>query len=169
MPTATYQGIESAITNNATTPTITFQNIPATFTDLVLVFNAKPATTPTSFGVSVRFNSDSTSAYTRTFYYGYSSYGAQSSASYATRMECGNGGTTTANQFSCGILEIMNYANTAVFKTCIARNTEMTDVTAGQVLLWSNTSAINRVDVFASDAGNFASGCTFGLYGIKAA
>lgn len=168
MPAATYIAIDSATTTNATTPNITFSSIPATYTDLVLVCSTKPAATPTSYGVFARFNNDSGSSYTRTFYYGWSSYGTQSSSAYSTRLEFGSGGTTTANQYSISILDIMNYANSGVFKTCIDRTTEMTDVTSGQVLVWSSTSAINRVDVFATDSGNFASGCTFSLYGIKA-
>lgn len=168
MPT-TYTAVASAVTTNNTTPSVTFSDIPAAYTDLTLVAFTKPAATPTSFGVFARFNNDSNSAYTRTFYYGWSNTGTQSSPAYASRLEFGSGGTTTANQYSMSILEVMDYTNTNIYKTCISRTTEMTDVTSGQILMWSNTSAINRIDVFATDAGNFASGCTFSLYGIKAA
>ena len=168
MPAATYIPIGSTTTVNNTTPVISFTSIPSTYTDLVLVVMTKPASTPVSFGVGARFNSDSSASYTRTFYYGWSSTGTQSSGSYDTRLAFGNGGTTTSNQYSLSILEIYSYASTSVFKTCVARNTELTDVTSGQVLLWSNTSAINTISITATDDGNFASGCTFSLYGIKA-
>jgi hypothetical protein len=65
----------------------------------------------------------------------------------------------------------MNYSNTTTNKTVISR----TNVTSGSfpgtetmVNLWRSTSAINVIELRQSGSGQYLSGTTFTLYGIKA-
>ena len=63
------------------------------------------------------------------------------------------------------ILQVMNYANTNIYKTALARRGEGGFGVDAYVGLWRSTSAINAITVFSP---NSFSG-TLSLYGIKAA
>jgi hypothetical protein len=63
----------------------------------------------------------------------------------------------------------MSYANTNVFKTAlIAGGLGSTEVNR-HVGLWRSTSAVTSVGLLLNGSGNFKTGSTFSLYGIKAA
>ena len=63
---STYTPIYAQTLSSATS-SITFSNIPTTFTDLVLVFNG---TRSAAGETNLRFNDDTASNYSRTFLYG---------------------------------------------------------------------------------------------------
>jgi hypothetical protein len=66
MPTSTYVALATT-TLGATAASVTFSSIPATYRDLVLVYNG---TTSANIGVDVEFNGDTNSAnYSRVFMY----------------------------------------------------------------------------------------------------
>lgn len=150
------------LTSNQTT--ISFTSIPATYTDLILVFYAN-ATTDPGIDFAINFNSDTASNYSRTYILGNgttTTSGRNSNASnYAP------GGIYPNCQYA---IHIFNYANTTTFKTAIARVSVLTEYAASTVGLWRKTpEAINRIDITTSVASNIKSGSTFTLYGIKAA
>jgi hypothetical protein len=60
----------------------------------------------------------------------------------------------------------MNYSNTTTYKTIIARGSGASNEVKAQVNLWRSTSAITSITVYAG-GGNFNSGASFTLYGIK--
>jgi hypothetical protein len=80
-----------------------------------------------------------------------------------------NAGSTIANQYNMGRLNIMNYANTSTFKTMLSRGDDLSDSTVVSAGLWRSTAAITQLDITATDALYYAAGCTFTLYGLAAA
>ncbi len=157
MPTATYEKIEARTLGSATA-TVTFSTIPATYTDLVFVFNGGT----TSSGPTMRFtvNGDSGANYSDTALDG------DGSSAVSTRHSGANFMAITNNVGIAGtlgaqttIMQLQNYSNASTYKTVLFRANNATSsgfpgVTAA-VGLWRNTAAL--------------SGSTFTLYGIKAA
>jgi hypothetical protein len=163
----TYEPIQTTtLTGNQTTVTLT--SIPGTYTDLVLVINAKNDTLTNS---EIRFNSDSTTNYSMTALFGDGSTAqsvietstAQASIDYISYLY------TTDFAYS-NVIQIMNYSNTTTYKTFLARANSAAsgvDLIAG---LWRQTAAITSLSILTTTGTrNFASGSTFTLYGIKAA
>jgi hypothetical protein len=164
MPT-TYEPISTQTLGTATA-TVTFSSIPATYTDLVLVFNGSVTSgNPSIIG---RFNSDTGTnySYTRMFGNGSTAGSARGSSTTSLGLSTAAGATTTFE--TTLICHVFNYANSTTNKTCIARNNVASTGVEASVSLWRNTSAITSFSVIA-DGTNFSVGCTFTLYGIKAA
>lgn len=68
------------------------------------------------------------------------------------------------------IIQINNYSNSTTYKTAFMRtNTASTYGTVFAIVgLWRSTAAITSITL-TPDAGSFATGSTFSLYGIAAA
>jgi hypothetical protein len=152
-------------TLNAATQTITFYNIPQTYTDLVLV-SAFGATS--GMDILVRFNADTGSNYGTVRMWANSSSGSASSRTTDTGIQPRTNVNQTSGALSCILHQnIMNYTNTSMYKSVVGRYNfpSQTEQHAGT---WMSTAAINKVECFA--VGNtFTAGSTFTLYGIKAA
>lgn len=156
----TYEPIASTTTTSSAT-TITFSNIPGTYTDLILVGVGRAASGSNS--VSMRVNGDSGSNYSYTAVYGDGSSAASVRSSNATKLYFASVGTgQTVN-----IAHFMSYANTNVFKTVLVSSNRPEDTVQRFVELWRSTSAITSVQVFA-DTSNYTDGFTFSLFGVKA-
>lgn len=144
--------------------TVTFSSIPATYTDLVLVIF--PNETGTSSNINMTFNSDTATNYSRTSLYGNGTVAGSARNSNAANIGItpliGTGSDTNI------IINVMNYSNTTTYKTVLERGNQVSVGTVAQVGLWRSTSAINRIDL-ANASGNFITGSTFSLYGIKGA
>ena len=162
---ATYEKIASTTLSTIATD-VTFSSIPSTYTDLVLIVNAKSVIG--GVDLSARFNSDSGSNYSKTNLYGSGAGAVSTRNSNQTQANLDLGGYVTNSFVSYQIAHIMNYSNATTYKTYLARagNTSVTvDAIVG---LWRNTAAITSIVLFVS-GDTFASGSTFNLYGIKAA
>ena len=159
---STYEPIATQ-TLGSSQATVTFSSIPSTYTDLILVATGKPTSAATIY---LRFNSDTASNYSYTQIEGYGSTTASNRVSSSTATTYGVWRTTTT-QYS--LLQIQNYSNTTTNKTLICRSydNDNTGVSRTFVNLWRNTAAINRIDLISDNS--YATGCTFTLYGIKAA
>ena len=141
---------------------VTFSSISGAYTDLVLISNSRAVSTTDNYRITI--NDDNGSTYSYILMSGNGSVAASSRSANANPMYLGN---LPASNWSVNIAHIMNYSNTTTFKTVISRSGGV--ATADVFLnLWRNTNAINeiRVDI---GVGNFASGSSFTLYGIKAA
>lgn len=160
----TYERIGSTILGTAT-GTISFTSIPATYTDLRLVFNG---TSANGSYPCFRFNSISTSTYD--FAYIYSS---GSSASYGiinnqTEMYPLQGLSSSVGTLVN--LDIFNYASST--NKSVLFNIAGDGYKPVGPGLWRNTDVINRIDIIAlygSAPNTFAAGTVASLYGIKAA
>jgi hypothetical protein len=169
---ATYFPIATYTTANTTTTTITFgagNTLPQTYTDLYLIVSNKPTATPTIVGVTIRLNGDTGSNYSSTYVYGAGGSVGTGRGTNLDKYNFMNAGSTTANQYNMGRLNIMNYANTTTFKTMISRGDDLSDSTVTSIGLWRSTAAVTQLDITATDALYYAVGCTFTLYGLAAA
>jgi hypothetical protein len=147
--------------------TVTFDNIPATYTDLVVVGR---------FGIQdgkltevyARFNSDSGTNYSVTELWGNGSITGSGRASNSS-LGCFIGGTdATANNIA--ILHVFSYANTNVNKTTLSVSASPGRGVGRNVALWRSTAAITRMDISRNAATNdIVAGSVWSLYGIKAA
>jgi hypothetical protein len=160
MMTSTYQAIAST-TLSSNAATVTFGSIPGTFTDLVIIGDS----TSSSLGaVYMYFN------------------GVTGTTNYSATVLSGNGSSgssfrsTDTDQALCSVVDtvrsgfivnIMSYSNTSVFKALISRGGVTTFATRAFAGLWRSTAAITSISIF-NGGGNFVSGSTFSIYGIKA-
>jgi hypothetical protein len=163
----TYTPIAST-TLTAAQSTVTFSSISGTYTDLILIVNAK-ANTGGAIGLQFRFNSDSATNYSFTYLNG---NGSSASSGRITSNNQGALADLASSSSSAGtvIANIMNYANTTTFKTVVSRGSDASNVAQALVNLWRATpAAITQIDVYPNSSIQFAAGGTFTLYGIKAA
>ncbi len=162
----TYQPIATTTLGSAQS-TVTFSSIAGTYTDLVLVINAK-ANTGGAVGLQFRFNSDSGTNYSFTYLNG------NGSSASSGRITSNNQGAFadlagSASSPNTVIAQISNYSNSTTFKTTLSRGSDAANVAQVLVNLWRSTAAITQIDVYPNSSIQFASGSTFTLYGIKAA
>jgi hypothetical protein len=163
----TYEPIAST-TLGADAASVTFSDLPGTFTDLVIVIHAK--VDGNDYNPAIRFNGDTGSNYSRTTLSGNGSAAASGRQSSQTYFNTGtNGDPTNAEHMS--IIHVMSYANTNVFKTILTANATPAVSVSRHVGLWRSTSAITSVLLSGSSlgAGEWVSGGRFDVYGIKAA
>lgn len=151
---------------------VEFTSIPATFSDLLIVYSARSARNDTYDDFKVRFNT-STSGYSSRLLYGYNTLVASVTYTEIVGLAV-PGSTATANTFGSGEIYIPNYAgstNKSVSLSSCGENNSATYVfnyaAAG---LWSSTDAISRVVIDDYTGGsNIVSGSSFYLYGITKA
>jgi hypothetical protein len=159
----------ATIATTSSAATVTFSNIPQTYTDLILVYNGGLSGFDYIYS---RYNSDTGSNYSGTAMYGNGSTASAhrySSGTYNQLIGWGIGQGTALT--SVGIIHFMNYANTTTYKSMILRdmNPESGGGTQAAVHLWRSTSAISSIVLTGINSRTITNGSTFTLYGIKAA
>ena len=165
----TYEPIATTTLGSAAA-TVTFSTISGAYTDLVLVTNLK--TTTTNQEVTVKINNDTGSNYSLTNLRGDGSTAASLRRSSQTVGNISKEiSPNTAFEF-VSVSTFMNYSNATTYKTWLSRNNRASASNApgteALVGLWRSTSAITEL-VIGLTGGNFDTGSTFTLYGIKAA
>jgi len=153
---------------------VSFTSIPQTYTDLVLVGQARCTRATTQSTLTGYFNSDSA-----TTNYSYTGLDGNGSTASSNRLSGGSyqgifagllaAANNTAGVFSQVLLHIMNYSNTTTYKTCIGRNGAAEIGTEAEVMLWRSTAAITSITINEILGNNLVAGSTFTLYGILAA
>jgi len=166
---ATYEPIATQTLGSATA-TITFSSIPATYTDLRLVFIGFGTTAGSS--VFLRFNSDTAANYSSTYLQG-NGGGTPTSAgntgNASINIASVNTVLRTTSPLLCDI-NIFSYAG-STNKTLLSIASGDNNGNGGTLSvagLWGSTTAITAVALTASGS-TFAAGATATLYGIKAA
>lgn len=162
----TYEPIAST-TLGSNAATVTFDNIPATWTDLLIVGQFGIESSKQT-EIYFRFNSDTAGNYSSTYLLG----GGASATS--GRMSNNSTGIFVAasdtSVVSMFVAQVMSYANTSVNKTVLSGYAAPGRDLGRIVGLWRSTSAITRIDISRNAATNdLVSGSRFALYGIKAA
>jgi hypothetical protein len=151
---------------------ITFNNIPQTFTDLMVVASTRSGGSAIDVNLFVRLNGDASSSnYSMTRIYGLGSSTASdrnSSVSYAQSGN-GNGASSTASTYSNNNFYIPNYTGSN-FKSwtgdAVIENNATSAVQMFTASLWRNTAAITSLQVGDFGGNNFVNASTFTLYGI---
>ena len=165
----TYEPIATTTLSSAAA-TVTFSSISGSYTDLVLVMSAFGSVSGADIRVQV--NSDTASNYSLTRLVGYTT-AFSNRASNATYWQITNsvGIGSSSSDPTADVIQFMNYSNTTTNKTILVRHNQPQSSlmeTAAQVGLWRSTNAITSI-TFSLSSGNYSSGSTFTLYGIKAA
>lgn len=161
----TYEPITTTTLSTATA-SITFNSIPATYTDLILVFNG--GLDPAANELSLRFNGSSSNIYSYTRLQGNGSSATSARFTNTNYMHIGSPGNSLV--IGNSINHIMNYANTTTYKTLLSRSNFTNRELMATVGLFSSTSAITSLTLANSDSNQFlSSGSSLTLYGIKSA
>lgn len=168
---ATTYTLISSVTVGTNTPTsIDFTNIPATYTDLLLVCSVRNTTSDISLGLGISFNGSS-SNFTQTYLQGSGSGTDNASGAYRYIGEY-NANLSTSNTFTNTEVYIFNYASSNYKSFSVNGAQENNTTTAYLHLgagLWSNTSAITSIGLTrsANNTASFAQYSTAYLYGIS--
>ena len=162
-----------AKTLGSNTASVTFDNIPQTYTDIKLVISARTdragqdndALFITINGVTTNLANillEST---------GSGSGSSNTNSGASTKVFPTVGSTATANTFGNGEIYFPNYTGSQ-YKSFsgygVTENNATQAITGLSANLWSNTAAITSL-TFNSIGTNFVSGSTFYLYGIQSA
>ena len=156
--TATYDLIASNVLSSSAS-SVTFSSIPATYRDLIVVFQKLNDNAQ----VHTRVNSDTGANYSYVLMRGNGSTATSGSGSGQTRWHFSDG----ADANSQGLLTInfLDYSATDKHKTVLAR---YGDAAAGTIAVagrWANTSGITSIEVYATGA-SWNVGTSIYLYGI---
>ena len=165
----TYTLIASSTATGGSVANIEFTSIPATYTDLKVVFSARGTVSGNNVDTKLTFNSN-TSNYTLRNVYGDGSTAASFSDS-TTNYTGGEipGTSITASTFGSVEIYIPNYtsSNNKSFSTdVVVENNATTAFPWLHAGLWSNAAAITSVTLTPA-SGSFAQYSTARLYGIK--
>lgn len=169
---ATYEPIATTTLGSAAS-SITFSSIPSTYTDLKVVLFIVGSSADNS-DLGVRFNSDTTTKYSWTYFYGNgtsatTAKGSNDNYSWVVPIAFPNL-TRNASLRSMATLDIFSYTG-STYKTVLgngANDQNGAGFVSNGVGLWRSTSAITTIVLYPS-SGNFASTTIATLYGIKAA
>lgn len=162
----------SSNTLTTTTATVTFSSIPATFTDLVLRLSTRTDLADTNVPIYTRFNGDTASNYSGTFVQSNGAGTASGRGSNQTFLPTGpysEGTNYTSNVYASDELYIPSYLasqNKPVGGFAVAENNATGGHDIAYAGLWRNTAAITTILLYPY-SGNFVSGSSFYLYGIK--
>lgn len=169
MPIATYDLIESQTVSGSAASSITFSNIPQTYTDLILfTMESQSGHSGGARSSDLRFNGDTNSNYIVTevtggasatrstdigarggIYYCYYTYSSVNSFNHSARID------------------ILSYTNTNFYKTILVRAGNDAGEVGGSVATWKSTAAITSIELKMENLSNFNIGSTFTLYGVK--
>jgi hypothetical protein len=167
MANNTYVALDK-VTVTSATPSITFNSIPQTYSDLVIVAG-NVLVSNNGYSLDFKINADTGSNYSLT------NITANSSGSRSDRVA---NGSNTSNDlcyyygFSStvpgqSILNFMNYSSTDLYKTILTKSGATDRQTELSTHLWRSNSAITTIEIGANGS-NIAAGTTFSLYGIRA-
>jgi hypothetical protein len=167
---STYEPIATTTLGTAAS-SFTFSSIPATYTDLKLVFVG--TCTSTTHSTYIRFNSVSTGGlYSQTYIYADGT--SVLTSRYASQNQISNDGY--ALEISATIpelieIDIFSYAGSTnkTFLSRVSQNRNGSGATGATVGLFRSTSAITSITLTSDFFATFAIGTTATLYGIKAA
>jgi hypothetical protein len=160
MPTPTYTPLAN-VTVTVAAASVTFSSIPATYRDLVVVFDGS-ITLGATADYQVIFNSNTT-GYSQVFAYGNGTSTASSSDPSLSYAPLGRASTNRGVQ----IWNIMDYSATDKHKTVLDRGNSAGSDLLMRAVRWANTAAITSISI-SLPGTTLASTTTVSLYGVIA-
>ena len=143
---------------------VTFSSISGSYTDLRLISVYRG----TSTGINCYPNSDFGSNKSWTALRGTGTVAESSRNSSIAIQDYWQTVTNASGEFTVSKMDFMNYANTTTFKTVLVRRDVASVFTEALVNLYRSTSALTELGLYSA-SGNFDTGSTFTLYGVKSA
>lgn len=172
---ATTYTLISSNTLSASAASVTFSSIPSTYTDLCLKISAR--TDDALLGVHIRMTIDNNAStnYAGTRLYGtgaaaFSARYSTGSNTYWLAYDAAEGTSATTSTFTNSEIYLPNYA---VSGNKIASMFDVTETNAANTnmdlvaSLFTGTTTISSFILTSNSGGNFVSGSSFYLYGIK--
>jgi hypothetical protein len=166
---STYTLISSNVLGSSAA-SVTFSAIPATYTDLVLRISARNTTT--SEDIDLTINGDTSTLYSRTYLLGNGTGTGSFRNSGQPRISLDNSvvpSSYTASTFSNLEIYIPSYTatqNRPISSISVTENNATLARIVATAGLYLSTTAITQVQL-ATTSGNFDTGSSFYLYGIK--
>lgn len=170
MPAGSTYSTVATTTVGSAVGSVTFSNIPGSYTDLVIIGSVKLSDNANS-SMAFQVNGDTASNYSRTYV---RADGTTVESGRATSSTSGNfsGGNfrlaDSAGNFSPVIFHMMNYSNPSVNKTFLNRANNSSLGVGASVSLWRSNTAITSITIYPY-AGTIDTNSTFTIYGIAAA
>jgi hypothetical protein len=164
-----FELIETQILTSTAT-IVTFSSIPQTYKHLQIRFTSRFTDSYTSSNFSFRVNGDTGSNYAshRLINQSGSIFSDNLSSTSTPYLGFMPGGSTTANTFNGGIIDLLEYTNTNKTKTFRAFiNSQSSDRMSFGSGLWNSTSAVTSLSFREPSGLTLAIGSRFSLYGIK--
>jgi hypothetical protein len=168
----TYEPIATTTLGSAQS-SVTFSTISGTYTDLVLIAQARTDYASFNDDIQIFLNNDNSSLYSSTRLIGNGSTASSDRQTNQTSwFNISAMSTAASGVYPVLKMELLNYANTTTNKTALFRN-NTAESAAGQtqaiVGLYRSTNAVTQITIRPRFGTVIASGSTFTLYGIKAA
>ena len=159
-------------TASGSASSITFNNIPQFYTDLIIVASLRESLAAGDEVAYLQFNSDASSGlYSETRIYGSGSSASSDRASGQNYIRAlhSMGSTSTANSYTNCSVYIPNYSGNTFKSTLSDYVTEQNSGAASTYQvevsgLWRKTDAITKIQILVT--GNFTNASTISLYGI---
>ena len=169
--TNSYESIATTVVGSGGSSSITFSSIPSTFTHLQVRSISRDGTGSGTFdnGGNLTFNGDTGSNYAWHALYGQGSTASATATINTNRVlfiTADSG--STANVFTAGVLDILDYTNTNKYTTTRQLMGEDLNGSGGLYFisgLWRNTAAITSITITSTNT--YAQYSSFALYGIK--
>ncbi len=162
----TYKALSTVTVGAGGAATISFTNIPQTYTDLKIVLSTRSTDNSIADNMLIAINGSS-SNFTGRFLFT-NTNGTISSGNDTTASGAYNGATATANTFSNVEIYFPNYVgsnNKSFSVDSVAENNATQSNMYIDAKLWSNTAAITSI-AFTPTTGNFVQYSTATLYGV---
>ena len=167
------KGMQAIYTLNvvATSPVVTFNNIPQNYTDLLIKISARSNVSAVSSEMYITHNGDLSSSYSTTWLQGTgtsvgSSRGSNNGAVVTIQI---NGSTSTSNTFGSIDIYTPNYSSTLFKQNIVDAVTENNAAGNDSKLisyLYRSNTPLTSVS-FTAVGGGFVTDSTFTLYGIS--
>lgn len=161
---ATYEKIATTTLSSAAS-NITFSSIPATYTDLRIVWVFQPVSSGNL--PALQYNGDTATNYSYLTLFGNGTTATSQKSSNNTLAYL-NSSTTVLSQWLMQTIDIFSYAG-STNKTLLSTysgDANGSGLVSTSVNLWRSTSAITSVKLFLDAGSNLVSGTTATLYGI---
>lgn len=146
----------------------TFNSIPNTYTDLILVVNGQVSS---NVSLACQINGDTASNYNVTEFFGDGTTASAFRQSNNAQITVASiGAQINSGSQWVSIIQFVNYSNTTSHKTVLGRTSATATGVNGIAGLYRSNSAISSLKFmgYAGSSG-FTTGTTFTLYGITAA
>ena len=163
----------ATVNGNGSSSDISFNNIPQVYQDLILVMYVRTDNSSSS-GANLYFNgvfNSTTSGFTNLQGDGSSATSNRLSNTTSFPVGLAPFSSSTSGLFASGVTNILNYKATGIYKTVLTRwadDRNGSGDTRLNVGSWLNsTAAITQINVATYGQGNWVTGSTFTLYGIR--
>lgn len=171
-PFSSFESIATVTVGSGGTENVEFTSIPQNYSHLQIRGIVR-SNRNTGDALNVRFNSDTGSNYSYHHLYSNGSSAGSAIGSSVTAIEAWANtidNSLTANAFTIGIMDILDYTNTN--KNTTVRSLQGGDTSgAGHVYfssgLWMNTAAITTIRFYPAYGTGLMQYSQFALYGIK--